>query len=155
MTPKEHAKLLGLFMWIFAGLQIGIVVLLGIFYTVIFGFIATAVANEPHRPGQAPPPPPEFILGIFAVVMIIVLGSILLFTIPKIVAAYGLRKGKSWAKIWTIIACVIAVMSVPLGTAVGVYGLWFVFGDAGKAYFDGPDFGGQSQPAAPPTNNWA
>jgi hypothetical protein len=38
------------------------------------------------------------------------------------------------------------------GTAVGVYGLWFVFGDQGKAFFDGPDF---IPPPAPPPNNWA
>jgi hypothetical protein len=84
--------------------------------------------------------------------MIIVVIVSLAFSVPKIVAGYGLRKGRSWAKIWTIIACVLAVMSVPLGTAVGVYGLWFVFGDAGKAYFDGPDFARQQVPPQP--NNW-
>ena len=128
MTPKEHAKLLGLFMWIFAGLQIGFIALIAIFYVAIFGFIAANMGNTPHRADE---PPPEAILGIFVVVMIFVLVITLAFMIPKIVAGYGLRKGKSWAKVWTIIACVLAVMSVPLGTAVGVYGLWFVFGDAG------------------------
>ena len=49
--------------------------------------------------------------------------------IPKIVAGYGLRKGKSWAKVWTIIACVLAVMSVADRYGSGDYGLWLVFGD--------------------------
>jgi hypothetical protein len=150
MTPKEHAKLLGLLMWIFAGLQIGIVVLLGVFYAVIIGFVSTMIANQPRRPGD---PPPEAIMGIVVVVMIFALVTALAFCIPKVVAAYGLRRGKSWAKLWTIIACVLAVMSFPLGTAVGVYGLWFVFGEAGKAYFEGPDFNPLGV-SAPPPNNW-
>ena len=152
MTPREHAKLLGLFMWLFAGFQIGITALLAVFYVAIFGFIAANMGNTPQRAGE---PPPEAVFGIFVVVMIFVLVITLAFMIPKLVAGYGLRKGKSWAKIWTIIACVLAVMSVPFGTAVGVYGLWFVFGDAGKAYFDGPDFAPPSTTAPPPPNSWA
>jgi hypothetical protein len=152
MTPREHAKLLGLFMWLFAGLQIGVIALIAIFYVAIFGFVAANMGNAPHRADE---PPPEAILGIVVVVMIFALIITLAFMIPKIVAGYGLRKGKSWAKVWTIVACVLAVMSVPFGTAVGVYGLWFVFGDAGKAFFDGLDFAPPSTTAAPPPNSWA
>jgi len=140
-------------MWIFAGLQIGIVVLIGIFYAVIVGFVTSMIANAPHD-ARNPPPPPEAIVGIFVVIMMFIIVVTLIFCIPKVVAAYGLRRGKSYAKLWTIIACVLAVMSFPLGTAVGVYGLWFVFGDAGKAFFDGPDFN-PSPVSAPPPNNWA
>lgn len=153
MTPREHANLLGLLMWVFAGLQIAVIALIAVFYVAIFGFIATQAGNMPQRPNE---PPPEAILGIFIVIMIIALVVTVAFMVPKIVAGYGLRKGRKWAKIWTIIACVLAVMSVPLGTAVGVYGLWFVFGDEGKAFFDGPDF---TTPTAagvppPPPNSW-
>lgn len=138
-------------MWIFAGLQLLIVGLIAIFYVAILGFVAAQMGTMPHKSGD---PPPEAILGFVVVIMIIVLVAVVLFMIPKIVAGYGLRKGKSWAKIWTIIACILGIMSVPLGTAVGVYGLWFVFGDAGKAYFDGPDFS-PMYPSQPPPNNWA
>jgi hypothetical protein len=151
MTPREHAKLLGLFMWIFAGLQIGVIALIGIFYVFIFGAVASQMGKTPRHGND---PSPEAFLGIFAVVMIFALVITLAFMVPKIVAGYGLRKGKSWAKVWTIVACVLAVMSVPLGTAVGVYGLWFVFGDEGKAFFDGPDFAPPSTAAAPPPNSW-
>lgn len=153
MTPKEHAKLLGLFMWIFAGLNILIVVAIAVVYMAFAGVIAFAISNEPHRPGSQPPPPPEAIIGFMFVGMIILLVATLIFMLPKIVSGYGLRKGRSWAKVWTIIACVLAVLNFPLGTAVGVYGFWFVFGDAGKAYFDGPDFYPQGAPPPPP-NNW-
>lgn len=151
MTGKEHAKLLGLLMWIFAGLQIFVIVAVGLIWGVAVGAIFSQAGNMPQRPGE---PPVEAILGFIVFVMVIALGITILFTIPKLVAGYGLRKGKSWAKVWTIVACVLAIMSVPLGTAVGVYGLWFVFGDQGKAYFDGPDFQPQASAQAPPPNSW-
>jgi hypothetical protein len=111
----------------------------------------TAMKDAPHKQGD---PPPEAIIGIVVIVMFILVGSFVIFSIPKVVAGYGLRKGRSWAKIWTIIACILLVISPPLGTAVGVYGLWFIFGDAGKAYFDGPDFSAMPITSAPPPNSW-
>lgn len=151
MTGKEQARLLGLLLWLLTGFQFLIIGLLAVFYVVLFGAI---FANAPHG---ADDPPPEAILGIIVVVMIFVLIITGLFSIPKIVAGYGLRKQKSWAKIWAIIACIMACMSFPLGTAVGVYGLVFIFGDAGKAYFDNFDYGqiptGAHAPPPPP-NSW-
>jgi hypothetical protein len=152
MTPKEHAKLLGLFMWIFAGLHLIIVAAIAVVYMAFAGVIAVAIANEPHRPGSTPPPPPEVIIGFMFVAVIIIVAATLFFMLPKIISGYGLRKGRSWAKAWTIVACVLAVLNFPLGTAVGVYGFWFVFGDAGKAYFDGPDFAARE--FQPPPNSW-
>lgn len=72
--------------------------------------------------------------------------------IPKVIAGYGLRNDRSWAKIWAIVACCLAVLSIPFGTALGVYGFWFIFGDAGKNYFDNPN--GFSQMPPPPPNSW-
>jgi hypothetical protein len=64
--------------------------------------------------------PPELFLVIVIAVMAILFVTTLLFAIPKIIAGYGLRNEKSWARIWTIIACCMAVMSFPLGTALGM-----------------------------------
>jgi hypothetical protein len=152
MTPREHANLLGLFMWIFAGLQLLVAGLIGVIYLAFAGVVAAAISEAPRKAGD---PPPEVIIGFVFMIMIIALIVTVAFMIPKFVAGYGLRKGKSWAKIWTIIACVLAVLNFPLGTAVGVYGFWFVFGDEGKAFFDGPDF--RAHPGAappPPPNSW-
>jgi hypothetical protein len=49
----------------------------------------------------------------------------------------------------------MACMSFPLGTAVGVYGLVFIFGDNGKAYFDSPEYGRfPNVNVPPPPNSW-
>jgi hypothetical protein len=155
MTGREHARLLGLLFWILTGLQLGLVVLIGLFYLFIFG---TVFSSLPHRPGE---PGPELILPILIVVMAAVFLMTVAFSVPKVVAAYGLRKEKPWARVWAIIACCMSVMSVPFGTAVGVYGLIFLFGEQGKQYFEGVESGrslpeGYPQPAyqAPPVNSW-
>ena len=151
MDGKEQAKLLGLFLWLLTGLQVLIIALLGIFYLFLFGTIA---ATSQHKNGD---PPPELIFGLIVIVMIVLSVFTVLFSIPKVVAGYGLRKEKSWAKVWAIIACIMACMSFPFGTAVGVYGLIFIFGDKGKAYFDGANYGRFSPGAnvpPPPPNSW-
>jgi len=150
MTAKEHAKLLGLFLWLLTGFQVFIIALVGILYLFIFGAV---FATAEHKPNE---PPPELIFGIIVVVMVVLGIMTALFSVPKVVAGYGLRKQKSWAKVWAIVACIMACMSFPFGTAVGVYGLVFIFGEQGKAYFDGPEFG--RFPSAnvnpPPPNSW-
>ena len=151
MNGKEQARLLGLFFWLLTGFQLLIVGLICLLYVGIFGAV---IASAPHKEND---PPPELFAGVLIVVMAFVFITTLLFSIPKIVAGYGLRKEKSWAKIWAIIACVMACMSFPLGTAVGVYGLIFIFGEQGKAYFDNMQYGrvpaGGNIPPPPP-NSW-
>ena len=151
MTGKEHAKLLGLLLWLLTGFQVLIIGFIAFIYFFIFGAI---IATAEHKPND---PPPELFFGVLVIVMVVLGIMTALFSIPKVVAGYGLRKGKSWAKVWAIIACIMACMSFPLGTAVGVYGLVFIFGENGKAYFDGPEFGGRFPNAnvpPPPPNSW-
>ena len=153
MTGRDHAKLLGLLFWILTAFQLVIVGLIGIFYIFFFGIMFS------QMPQGRDDPPPEIILPIIIVVVAFILLTTVAFAIPKIVAGYGLRKEKSWAKVWAIIACCMAVMNVPLGTAVGVYGLVFLFGENGKAYFDDPNYGRlagstDTSVVAPAPNSW-
>lgn len=153
MTGRDQARLLGLFFWIFTGFQILIITFIAIIYFVICGAI---VASVPHKPGE---PGPEIILPILLVVMVIIGIMTALFSIPKVVAGFGLRNEKSWARIWAIIASAMAVLSFPLGTALGVWGLIFLLGEDGKRYFESPNYGrlgvGANQMAPPPPpNSW-
>lgn len=141
MTANEKARLLGLFFWIYAGMQVVLVGVIGVIYVVFFGVMFSQI---PHRANE---PNPAMIVPFVIVIMLIVFCVVVLFSIPKIVAGYGLRHEKSWAKVWAIIASCLAVMSFPVGTALGVFGLVFIFGDDGKRYFDGPEYG--KMPAAP------
>ena len=87
-------------------------------------------------PQNANDPPPELILMIVVVVVGIIFVSTLLFAVPKIVAGYGLRKKKPGHAYGRSSHAVWCDMAFPLGTAIGVYGLIFLFGENGRAYFE-------------------
>ena len=147
MTGRDHARLLGLLFWLLTGFQLLVIGAIGLLYVFVFGAMFATM------PRNANDPPPEIIFAIVVAVMVILFVSTLLFAIPKIVAGYGLRKEKSWAWIWAIIACCMALMSMPLGTAVGVYGLVFLLGENGRAYFEGLTLS-RNTVTAPPPNSW-
>lgn len=151
MNAHDKARLLGLFFWLFTAFNVLVVTVIAIVYVALFGVIFSQV------PQKAGDPPPELIMSILIVVFIFVLIFTMLFSIPKIVAGYGLRKNKPWARTWALIASIIACLSFPFGTAIGVFGLVFLFSDEGKRYFDDPTY--RSQLAAgnftpPPPNSW-
>src|SRR5687767_4810247 len=150
MTGRDHARLLGLLFWLLTGFQLLIVGLIGLLYVVIFGAVFVTA------PRNANDPPPELIFAIVVAVVAILLVTTFLFAIPKIVAGYGLRREKSWARVWAIVACCMGLMAFPLGTAVGVYGLVFLMGENGRAYFEDPNYGRlqASTVTARPQNNW-
>ncbi len=151
MKSEDKAKLLGLFMWLFTVFNVLIVAVIGIVYVGLFGVI---FSQAPHK---ASDPPPELIVGVIAVVFIFLFVFTLLFSVPKIVAGYGLRKHKPWARTWAIVASVMCCLSFPIGTAIGVFGLVFLFSDEGKAYFENQTYaqvGAGSHMPQPPPNSW-
>lgn len=129
MTGEKQARLLGLFFWLFTAFNFVMVIAIAVIYLAIFGMVFSQV---PQRPGE---PDPALIMTILVVAFFFALVFTVLFSVPKIIAGYGLRRGAPWARVWTIIASAMSLLSFPFGTAIGVYGLIFLFGDEGKQYF--------------------
>ena len=122
MTPEEHNKTLGTLHLVYGGFQ----ALMMLVIVALSFFIASAFRNVPGGGDEA---------GLVFVIMTVAVLLNLIFTIPSFVAGYGLRKQKSWAKLWGIIAGVVAGMSFPLGTALCVYSIWFLLGDDGRELY--------------------
>jgi len=149
MTSEDKSRLLGLFFWLFTALNVVILVFLAIFFTFFFGAI---LANAPHKAND---PPPEVIMAFVGVIFAIVLVTTVLFSVPKIVAGYGLRTHRPWARTWAIVASIVCCLSFPIGTAIGVFGLVFLFSDEGKKYFQDVQYGQlASRGVPPPPNSW-
>jgi hypothetical protein len=55
--------------------------------------------------------------------------------IPGIIAGWGLLNRRPWARIVIIILSILALIRFPLGTIVGVYGLWVLLSSEGAAQF--------------------
>ena len=143
MVAREHNKLLSIFFLIIGGLQI----FGGLIVALIYGGMGLAFMANAHRDE-------ERIMGtIFVVLGFVLAPIILIFAGINLMAGYKLLKEKAGARTWGIVASIISLPSIPLGTALGIYGLWFLFGDEGKRMYLGGN-GQQNMFNAPPPNNW-
>lgn len=140
MTPKEHNRTLGILFLVYLALQVAGLVI-GFFMTMaIFGGM---FASDPDLAPMA---------GFMTVIMIFAFALGALLVIPVAVAGLKLIKERPGSRTWAIVASIIALLNFPLGTILGVYGLWFLFGEAGKAYYLGVDSPSMMPP--PPPHSW-
>jgi hypothetical protein len=145
MTAKEHNRLVGIFLMAHGGMQAAIMIIIG----VIYGILGSAMLVG-GRHGE------EKMVGAIFIGMILFLGIFaLILIVPQIVGGYKLWKEKPNARTWGIIGSIVSCLSFPIGTAAGVYGLWFLFGDLGKQFYLGttPQYAFQN-PSPPPPNSW-
>jgi hypothetical protein len=71
--------------------------------------------------------------GIFAI-------FVLLVSLPGIIAGFGLLKHRAWARILTIILSAVNLLNLPIGTALGIYGLWVLLQPATERLFAEAEF---------------
>ncbi len=123
----EHIKTVGLLMII-----LGVVGAVGaIFALIAFGGFAGIMGNSDYgRPGTLASTP---VWGIFTGMLAVL--SILLAPL-LIVGGIGLRKFKPWARSMSIIVCALSILSVPLGSLIGCYGLWALLSPESEPIFD-------------------
>lgn len=125
MTAKEHNRLVGIFLMIHGGLQALVMGLISLIYGGIGLAILIGGKNQDKLPG---------VIFIIAVAFIVIFAS--LFILPQVIGGWKMFKEKPNAKIWGIIGSVVSSLSFPLGTAAGVYGMWFLFGEQGKSFYE-------------------
>lgn len=53
----------------------------------------------------------------------------------SILGGWGLLKRQNWARILVIVVSILNLPVFPIGTALGVYGLWVLLKDEGKLEF--------------------
>lgn len=141
MTAQEHNRTLGILFLVYLGLQIFGLIVAIVFMVGFSGLIISGMSGENAFP-----------MGI----MIFALGFGLIFSIllmlPIGMAGFKMYKEKPNARIWGIIASIISLLSFPIGTILGVYGLWFLFGEQGKQFYEGGQISSHNPP--PPPNSW-
>jgi len=112
---ETHVKVVAILYLVFSALGVlgALVVLL------IFGGAATIVGSTAaDEPGARVAIPILGAIGGFVAVMI------LIFCVPGLLAGWGLLQYQEWARILAIVLSVLNLLAFPLGTALGVYGLW-------------------------------
>ena len=140
---REHIRILGILnivMGCFVALA-GVIVLV-----VIGGMAGVITAYADH--GDMPPATLIAALGVGAGVFLLLLAA------PSLIGGWGLLKFRPWSRALMIVVSVFHLLHIPLGTALGVYGLWVLFSDEARRVLES---GGQMYvppvpyPAAPGT----
>jgi hypothetical protein len=110
---ETHVKVLGLLQIILGALGIAV----ALFVLLMFGGLAGLVAATGEEGSEIAAPILGFI-GLFAVTFLLILA------IPGFIVGIGLLRFRPWARILGIILSILLIIHFPLGTVVGVYGLW-------------------------------
>jgi hypothetical protein len=129
MTSDDHRKILAYGFAAFAAIFLFTFLLLALVSVGVFVAMGITLANETGDANQAG----IGVLGaIFTVVFYGVLG--LICVLPPALASWKMLKRKSGARLWGIIASIVLLPVIPLGTALGIYALWFFFNAQGRNY---------------------
>lgn len=75
------------------------------------------------------------VLGITGVALGVFM---LILSLPGVIAGIGLLKYQPWARILTIVLSALNLMNIPLGTILGIYGLWVMLSNDGARLFVRP-----------------
>jgi hypothetical protein len=147
MTATDHNKILSILFFVKGGMLTLVALILagayGIFGAIFGAAMISAGKGDEKLAGAA-------VGGAFVVFAVLIGLFILMFAGLYFMAGWKLHKHRHSAKIWVTIASCLALLNFPLGTALGVYALWFVYGDMGKALYEGGPQGGYVQPPPPP-----
>ncbi|HEY5883650.1 MAG TPA: hypothetical protein VIT88_03140 [Pyrinomonadaceae bacterium] len=127
MTARDHSRILAIGFAAFAVIYLFTFLLLLLVTAGVFVALGITVANETGDANQAG----LGILGaVFTVIFYGVLG--LICVLPPALASWKLFKQKPKTRVWGVIASIVVLPIIPLGTALGVYGFWYFLGAAGR-----------------------
>ena len=113
---RDHVRILAYLHIVFGALgTIAAVIVL-----FVFGGIAGIVgATNPGDPDAW-----HVAMPVIGVVGLVICGFVLLLSLPGLIAGFGLLRFRPWARMLAIVLSALDLPGVPIGTALGVYGLW-------------------------------
>ncbi|MFV0390233.1 MAG: hypothetical protein ACK5NT_15940 [Pyrinomonadaceae bacterium] len=127
MTAQDHGKMLSIFFYIHAAFS----VFGGVMVLIMYGFISVFFAAVPGNDRGALIASGVFlVLGIVIAVLLIALSAFYFITARRV------GKFEHSGRILGIVASCLCLLSFPLGTALGIYGLWFLSSAEGRTLYD-------------------
>lgn len=126
---KEHVRILAILNIVLG--SIGLLIGLGLFF--MFGGIGmlAGIANSGD-------PEAALALPVMGAIGGLIFVALLLFSAPQIIGGIGLLKGQPWARILMIVVSALGLLSIPIGTALGIYGLWVLLNEETVRLFSAP-----------------
>ena len=124
---RDHIRIVAILHIILS--SITILAALGVL--IVFGGIATAIGASGSRDAL---PAIPIVGGIGAIICFFMI----LIGVPGLIAGIGLLKFRPWARILGIVVSALDLIHIPLGTAIGIYGLWALLSNEGEMLFRQP-----------------
>ena len=121
---EQHVKAVAILNIVFGA--IGLLIALGLL--IFFGGLAGLAGADGEPDAQVG----AAALGFVGAIVFL---FVAVFSVPCIIAGYGLLHFRPWAQTLSIVMSVLNLMSVPLGTALGIYGLWVLLNKDTKPLF--------------------
>ena len=110
---EQHVKVVGVLHIVLGSLGVfGALVVL-----MVFGGLAGVAGISDHEEGAVAVP----ILGAIALFCCVV---VLIISLPGLIGGIGLVKMAPWSRIFMIVISALELIHIPIGTALGIYGLW-------------------------------
>jgi hypothetical protein len=122
-----HVKVLGVL-----HIVIGAFGVFGAFFLMMVFGSASGIVGATADPDEA-----AIALPIIGLTGIGLVTFALLTSIPGLVAGWGLLKFRPWARILGIVVSIVALIVIPIGTIVGIYGLWVLLNKDTERLFTG------------------
>ena len=139
----QHVKILGVLHIVLGCL--GLLGALIVFFVLggVSGFLRNAPDIDSDTRMAAP------ILAMISVFVPILIAAL---SAPGIVVGIGLTQFRPWARVWGIVMSALDLLSIPIGTILGVYGLWVLLKPETEALFRAPApyYPAYPPPAQPP-----
>jgi hypothetical protein len=124
---QTHVKVVGVAFIVFGALGI----LAATVIMLVFGGAAGIVG------ASADPEEAAFALPIIGLTGTLLSMFLFALSIPGLVTGFGLLSLKPWARILGIVLCAIQLINIPLGTLLGIYGLWVLLNSDTERLFSG------------------
>ena len=94
----------------------------------IFGGAASIVSmtGDPDAAVAVP------VIGLIGMALVV---GLLVLAVPSIFVGVGLWRLRPWARVGGIVLSILDLVWMPLGTIIGIYGLWVLFSKPTEALF--------------------
>ena len=126
---KDHVRILAILNIVLGSIAMLIGACLLLFFGGLGVFASVAGRNDPDAFAAIP------MLGAVGGIIFVALVT---FSAPQIIGGIGLLKGQAWARILMIVLSALGLMSIPIGTALGIYGLWVLLNKETVRLFSAP-----------------
>ncbi len=124
MNMASHVRILAWFNIVMGGLGVLFAALTFAGASILPAILEAVSGEGAYVPAQ-----------IIQIIATVVVGVILVLSLPSLILGFGLYNYRPWARILGIVLAAINLLNVPLGTIVSLYAFWVLLKPETEALF--------------------